>query len=157
MEALKNWAKGVYLLAVFSSVVMMIIPKRVEKQSRFVMELLMLLCIMAPVTGFVKNPIDRDRVAWNLQENDFGYDSLREFYEVESCRRVKELAEDLGLSVESVSVEVSGHTPNFSVGSITLRLSDLPHEEIASGLKDFLSAYFSINQDQICLEQFPDK
>jgi len=150
--SLKEWARGVYLLAVFSSAAILLIPKRMQKQSKFVIELLMLLCIMAPVAGLVGKSIDTASVAWNYREHDSNLTSLKTFYAQETGRRVKEMAISAGLPVDKVLVEALGLAPDFTC-RVTLFLSSAPDQDVADSFARFLSSYLSISLEHILFER----
>lgn len=152
MDSLKDWARGVYLLAVFSSAAILIIPKCMQKQSKFVIELLMLLCIMAPVARFAGKPLDASSAAWNYREHDSNLISLETFYTQETGRRVKEMAISAGLPVDKVSVEALGFAPRFSC-RVTLYLSSAPDRDVADSFARFLSSYLSIGPEDILFDQ----
>lgn len=152
MGSLKEWARGVYLLAVFSSAAILLIPKRMQKQSKFVIELLMLLCIMAPIAGLVGKPIDAASVAWNYREHDSNLTSLETFYAQETGRRVKEMAISAGLPVDKVLVEALGLAPDFTC-RVTLFLSSAPDQDVADSFARFLSSYLSISLEHILFER----
>ncbi len=77
MGSLKEWARGVYLLAVFSSAAILLIPKRMQKQSKFVIE-----TANAPVHNGADCRVGRQAnrcssVAWNYREHDSNLTSLK--------------------------------------------------------------------------------
>ncbi|MGI6628238.1 MAG: hypothetical protein ACOX4K_07840 [Bacillota bacterium] len=153
MEFLKEWARGVYLLAVLSSAAILMIPKSMQKQSKFVIELLMLLCIIAPVAGFIRKPIDAPSATWNYREQDYRDISLKAFYAGEVSRRVKDTAISVGLPVESVLVEVSGFAPGFTCSGINIYLSSPVEEGKTDSFARFLASYLAIDQSRIWFEQ----
>ncbi len=152
MESLKVWAKTVYLLAVISSAALLMIPRGMQKQSRFVIEMLMLLCILSPVVGFLGKSHDTAAITMNYREYDFGTASLETFYSREIERRVLEMSVAAGLPIDSVSAEVKGFAPNFQESGVTLYLSapvdDIEQEEL-DNFRKLLAAHLSMNIDNI--------
>ncbi len=159
MESLRAWAKTVYLVAVISSAALLMIPKTMQKQSKFVIELLLLLCILAPAAGFVTKPYDVAGIAWGYQERNSGSVSLELFYAREVERRVTEMGVVAGLPVHSVLVETEGFAPGFSGSKVTLYLTS-PVDETGSDtidrFRELLAAHLYISVDNICFEQFQD-
>lgn len=159
MESLKVWAKTVYLLAVISSAALLMIPRGMQKQSRFVIEMLMLLCILAPVAGFSGKFYDTATVTWNYGEYDFGAASLESFYSREIERRVMEMSIAAGLALDSVSVQVEGFAPNFQGSELILYLSS-PADEIEQDKLDnfckLLAAHLSMSIDNITCKYSQD-
>ncbi|MEX0975143.1 MAG: hypothetical protein WD024_07350 [Bacillota bacterium] len=147
MEALKVWARAIFLLAIFSSTVLLIVPKSMQKQSRFVAEMLLLLCVVAPLGGLLSAGT---RAA--LMQPDSGATaavqfSLGKFYAEETARRVTEIGQKAGLIVESVSVTTKD--AGFSLAEVLVRLKSQPEEERLHAFVESLSAYLGIQEDRL--------
>lgn len=159
MESLKAWAKGVYLVAVISSAALVLIPKSMQKQSKFVIELLLLLCILAPVAGFVGKPqqVAGLRLGQDTWEAD-GF-SLERFYALEVQRRVTQLALAAGLPIHSVQVEPAGVAPEFSATKLTLYLTVSLYEpdgEVLQKFRELIATQLDIDPGSIRFEGFQE-
>lgn len=125
MEAVREWARGVFVLAVFASTVMLLVPKSVIRQTRFVSELLLLLCVIAPLAGVLKGGTFGlpGRAAQTFA--DF---SLGDFYSAETARRIGELAITCGVEVKSVSVRTKDG--GFSLDTVSVSVSPCPDDRL---------------------------
>lgn len=159
MESLKSWAKTIYLVAVISSAALVLIPRSMQKQSKFVIELLLLLCIVAPVAGFVGKPHQVAGMTWTLEGWEPESFSLERFYASEVQRRAMEMGIAAGLPIHSVEVETQGLAPDFSGSKVCLYLS-APLDESDAGVmhsfKELLATHLGIDPENICFEQFQE-
>ncbi len=156
MESLKAWAKSIYLVAIVSSVAILMIPKSMQKQSKFVIELLLLLAILAPIAGFVNKSYDVPQVIWEYQDLDSGYVPLSIFYIKEIQRQVTQLAVAAGLPVHSVMVKAGGLPPDFSGSGITLYLNEPVNEQdqhVMDQFSELLASRFSISAERILYDR----
>ena len=158
MQSLKTWAKTVYLVAVLSSAALLMIPRSMQKQSKFVIELLLLLCILAPTANLARKSFDISEIPWDYH---FWYSDSASFetlYAREVERQVKELSSAAGFSVHSVHVEIGGFAPEFSVEKIILRLAhpidpqDLDRDQLAR----LFAARFSVKAEKVCFKGLED-
>lgn len=147
MEAVKVWARSIFLLAVFSSTVLLIVPKPMQKQSRFVAEMLILLCVVAPLGGLVSAGT-RDVLAPSNSSSPAGEEfSLGKFYAEETARRVTEIGQKTGLPV--LAVTVTTKESGFSLAGVLVRLAEQPDEEQLGAFTGSLSAYLGISKDKL--------
>jgi hypothetical protein len=147
VEAIKTWARSLFLLSIFSSTVLMIVPKSMQKQSRFVAEMLLLLCVMAPLAGLLSSG---SRASLLPSEPGSSYTqefSLGKFHAGETARRVTEIAERAGIPVESVKVTTGD--AGFSLVEVVVYLSDRPADETLRVFRETLGAYLGIRKDRL--------
>lgn len=147
MEAVKGWARSLFMLAIFSSTALLIVPRSMLKQARFVAEMLLLLCVIAPLAGLLRSingsaslpPLPATGSAWGF--------SLEQFHAEETARRVSEVATRAGLPVESVKVATKD--AGFSLAEVTVCLSAKPEDEELAAFRDTLGAYLGIRKDRV--------
>lgn len=148
MAAIKAWAKSLFVLAVFSSTVLLITPKSALKQARFVAEMLLLLCVIAPLAGLLGSTGTAVGAMPSLPGAEGAERfSLEEFYAGEIARRVIEIGSRAGIPVESVKVTTKD--AGFSLAEVEVYLSDLPGDEAVATFKDTLGAYLGIQKDKV--------
>ena len=149
MEAIKAWAKSVFILSVFASTVMLLVPKSMNKQAKFVSEMLLLLCVAAPLAGLLSG-------AGGIPaspELTFGESAppfaLNDYLVTETSRRVSEIASLAGISVDDVSVMPA--QSGYGIEGITITLSSPVIDEDGEALRETLSAYLSVPVDRVRL------
>ncbi len=147
MEAVKAWARSIFLLAVFSSTVLLVIPKSMQKQSRFVAEMLLLLCVIAPLGGLVSSGAQSALAPGNGAVAEGEATSFGDFYSSETARRVAEIGQAIGLSIESV--DVATKDSGFSLASVVVHLTDRPSDDELASFTEGLSAYLGIGKDKL--------
>ncbi|QUL98933.1 MAG: hypothetical protein IMF26_02345 [Candidatus Fermentithermobacillus carboniphilus] len=151
MEAIKEWARSVYLLAVFSSAVLLIVPKTMQRQARFVVEMLMLLCVLAPLFHLMPRPIETTVSSGSYVSGSYTA-SLERFYVAEVERRVREVGQGAGIAIRDVEVVVTGSAPGFRVGAVKVVLGRDLTEEEARRFREVTGAYLNIPPDRVALE-----
>ncbi|MGI6620069.1 MAG: hypothetical protein ACOX35_01270 [Bacillota bacterium] len=159
MESLKSWARTVYLVAVISSAALLMIPKSMQKQSKFVIELLLLLCIVVPPVGLVGKSHEVAGIRWDyadLAPEDF---SLERFYASEVQRRAVQMGLAAGLRIHSVEVEARGIAPDFSGTKVYVYLTgpiDESEAEVIQKFRELLATHLGIDPKHICFEQLQE-
>ncbi len=149
MEAIRTWARSLFLLSIFSSAALLIVPKPMQKQARFVAEMLLLLCVVAPLAGLLGSST---RAALLPSATDSGYAgqfSLGKFYAEETARRVTEIGQRAGVPVESVKVATGD--AGFSLTEVVIYLSNRPADETLRAFRETLGAYLGIPKDRLKL------
>ncbi len=147
MEAVKVWARSIFMLSVLSSTVLLIVPKSMQKQSRFVVEMLLLLCVIAPLSGLLGSGAQDALASTGLPSQSAEATSLGRFYAEETARRVSELGEKAGLSIAEVAVATKN--AGFSLAEVIVRLGANPSDEQMDAFTKSVSAYLGINQDRL--------
>jgi hypothetical protein len=159
VDSLKSWAKAVYLVAVVSSAALVMIPKSMQKQSKFVIELLLLLCILAPVAGFVSKPHQVAGVMWGQAGWAPDSFSLERFYATEVERRITQMGIAAGLPIHSVEVETRGFAPDFSGSKVCVYLMapvDEADAQVIHAFRELIATHLDLDPDNICFEQFQE-
>ncbi len=147
MEAVKLWARSIFLLAIFSSTVLLIIPKSMQKQSRFVAEMLLLLCVVAPL-GSLLGAGSRETLVPAVPGSSTTVQfSLEKFYADETARRVTEIGQKAGIPVEGVTVTTKDS--GFSLSEVVVRLAERPPDEQLTAFTESLSAYLGIQKNRL--------
>lgn len=147
MEAVKAWARSIFLLAVVSSTALLLVPKSMQKQSRFVAEMLILLCVIAPLATLVSATARETLVPGGLAAVVGEQPSLGKFYADETARRVTEIAQRTGLPV--VEVSVATKDSGFSLASVVVRLAEHPEGDRLTAFTGSLAAYLGIGNDKL--------
>ncbi len=147
MEAVKAWARAIFLLSVIGSTAMLIVPKSMQKQSRFVVEMLILLCVIAPLSGLIPRGTEAALAINGAAPAGDSPPSLSTFYANETARRVSEIGKQAGVPVLEVTVltESSG----FSLSAVVVRLREQPPEERLEAFTGSLAAYLGIGKDKL--------
>lgn len=149
MEAIKEWARSVYILAMLSSVVLLLVPRKMLRQVRFVAEIIMLLCILSPVLGAVLGAENLTIYSERFEPPESYSASLEKFYVGEIERRIKEIGNDAGIPVKSVRTNLSGFAPKFSVSSVSIYLSAPVEKDKTRKFRDLIAAYLGIDSSKI--------
>lgn len=147
MAAIKTWAKSLFVLAVFSSTVLLVTPKSMLKQARFVTELLLLLCVVAPLAGLLNsaNAAAALPQVWSVEGPDRF--SFEKFYAEETAKRVIEIGLRVGVPVDSVKVTTKDS--GFSLAGITVYLKDRPAGDALAVFRDSLGSYLGVPSDKV--------
>lgn len=154
MEFVKSWAKSVYVLAVLSSLVVVMAPRKMQKEIRFVLEIMVLLLLLTPlVTLFGKSPSFEN--TWTNTTDNLSrqnYLSLESFFRDETKRRILTISKTLGLTVDSVEVEVKGVFPNLTVSRLVVALNQPEDQESLENFRRSLQSYLGVPEESIVLE-----
>ena len=146
MEAIKSWAKSVFVLSILASTAMLLVPKSMSKQAKFAAEMLILLCVVAPLTGLLSGtssaPASPDLT---LGESTAPF-VLGNYLASETSRRAKEIVSLAGVSVDDVLV-VPKET-GYGIEEITITLASLSDED-EQALRATLSQCLSVPADTI--------
>jgi hypothetical protein len=148
VESVRDWARGLFLLAIFSSTVMLLVPKSMTKQVKFVSELLLLICVIAPLAGLVRSG-SAVGLPTSQVTTDFASFSLGEFYAKETAQRVRELGEKAGLSVESVEVRTKDGGLSLDEVSVVVAPGASPEE--LGAFREAIGIYAGIPEDKVML------
>lgn len=144
---MKVWARSIFLLAIFTSTALLIIPKSMQKQARFVAEMLVLLCVVAPLAGLV-NAGTREAMtptAPSLPSPEVS--ALGKFYADETARRVAEIGQRTGMPIVEVTATTSG--AGLSLAGVIVRVSEQPDDERFRAFAESLAAYLGISKDRL--------
>ncbi|MGE5580393.1 MAG: hypothetical protein ACM3WU_10150 [Bacillota bacterium] len=147
MEAVKVWARAIFLLSVIASTALLVVPKSMQKQSRFVVEMLILLCVIAPLHGLIPQGTEAALAPNGPPTAGQEVSSLGKFYANETARRVAEIGEQAGVPVLEVTV-LTGSS-GFSLSSVVVRLREQPSDERLSAFTGSLAAYLGIGKDRL--------
>lgn len=147
MEAVRGWAKSVFILSIFASTVMLLVPKSMSKQAKFAAEMLLLLCVVAPLAGLLSGagsiPVSPD-LTFGEPAQPF---ALGNYLVSETRRRVTEMASLAGIPADDVSVALS--QTGYGIEEIVLTLKSPVAEDDEEAFKATLSAYLSIPKDRV--------
>lgn len=145
MSGIKAWARSLVILAVFSSGALFLVPKGVQKQAKFVLEMLLLLCAIVPVVWIVPG-LGIAEKAWSastqVSGDNFG---VRQFFAKEMEAQVRETAKKLGMNA-SVTAQVAS---DLRLVSLTLTVDSVQDDETLHALKHSLATYMGISEDKI--------
>jgi len=147
VEAVKVWARAIFLLSVIASTALLVVPKSMQKQSKFVVEMLILLCVIAPLRGLIPRGTEAALSSNGLAGAGQEEPSLARCYANETARRVAEIGEQAGVPVLEVTVLTD--SSGFSLSSVVVRLSEQPSEERLNAFTASLSAYLGISKDRL--------
>lgn len=148
MESIRIWARGLFLLAVFSSTAMLLVPKSMVKQVKFVSELLLLLCVIAPIAALIRSEggIGLPSAQVPTVPDEF---SLSRFYSKETARRVAELGETTGVRVQSVNVVMKDG--GLALGEVAVVVGPGATGEQLAAFKEAVRIYAGIPKDNVRL------
>jgi hypothetical protein len=152
MSSIKEWARTIYLVSVFSALALLIVPRSMLKQVRFVVEMLLIFCILAPLINAVLGG-GPETVLMNGSFDLPGSLNMASYYTMETGRRIKETGLSLGLPVDNVEIKVSGTGPGFRVTSISVDVSESPEPETENAFVQALSAYIGVDEDRITIRK----
>lgn len=146
MEAVKVWARSLFLVSIFSSTALLLVPKSMQRQARFVAEMLILLCVVAPLARVLSSPAAP--ALWSSVQPVLAEEaSLGEFYTRETARMVAEIGRRAGIPVKTVKVSV-GDT-GLSLSEVAVYLSEPTSPDSAQTFKDAVAAYLGIPKDKV--------
>ena len=146
MEAVKDWARSLFLLSIFSSTALLLVPKSMQRQARFVAEMLILLCVVGPLASLFSSGA-RTALPSAFQLTGSGETSLGEFYAQETARRVAEIAQKAGIPVKTVNVTTSD--TGLSLKQVAVYLSDQTPEETLAAFRETVAAYLGVPRDKL--------
>jgi hypothetical protein len=149
VETIRTWARSLFLLSIFSSTVLLIVPKSMQKQARFVAEMLLLLCVVAPLSGLLASG---SRAALLPSASGAGYPqqfSLGKFHAEETARRVIEIGQRTGIPVETVKVTTGD--AGFSLVEVVVYLAGQPPDDTLRSFRETLGAYLGLQRDKLKL------
>jgi len=155
LDFLKTWARSIYVLSVLSSVVILLSPKRMQKEVRFVLEMLILLCIIAPLISLLGKPLDKRVGAIGGTLSETSQATLEKFYEDEMARRIRELGLKANIPIAAVTLKIQGSFPAFKVGFVDIRLERPVDKEEIEAFRGSLSAYLGISREDVLVEVKP--
>jgi hypothetical protein len=149
LESVRVWARGLFLLSVFASTVMLLVPKSVIRQAKFVSELLLLLCVIAPLAGILRSgtpnlPLRAEETFTDL--------SIGEFYEAETARRIRELAEECGVEIKAVSVNTKDG--GFSLDKVDVTVMPGPGDDRLEAFREAIRIYMGISREKVEIAVF---
>lgn len=145
MESVKAWARGVFLVAVFSSTVMLLVPKSFIKQAKFVSEMLLLLCVIVPLAGLLRSgTAGPQRTSLPTAFTDF---SLGQFYSMETAQRIAELAGKCGVETQEVSVTTKDG--GFSLDRVLVAVMPGSPEDRLETFREAIGVYTGIPEDKV--------
>lgn len=147
MEAVKAWARSIFLLSIISSTALLIVPKPMQKQSRFVAEMLILLCVIAPLGGLIGAGTREALATPGLPSQPEEGSSLGKFFAEETARRVTEIGLRTGIPVLEVTVATKDR--GFSLAEVVVRFEKQPPEEQMKAFTEGLGAYLGIGKDKV--------
>jgi hypothetical protein len=143
LESVREWARGIFLLAVFASTVMLLVPKSVMRQAKFVSELLLLLCVIAPLAGILRTGTPGLPRSASETFSDF---SLGEFYSNETARRIEELGQKCGVEIKAVSV--STKDGGFSLDRVDVEVMQASGDRLAA-FREAIEIYTGIPGEKV--------
>ncbi|HHW27825.1 MAG TPA: hypothetical protein GXX23_10920 [Firmicutes bacterium] len=149
MEAIKSWAKSVFMLSMFASTVMLLVPKSMQKQAKFAAEMLLLLCVVAPVVGLLSGARSvpaSPGFTWSESVPPF---ALGDYLVSETERRVTEMASIAGIPLDRVSVVPSRE--GYGIEEVRVVLKSPVSDQEGEAFKGTLAAYLSIPADKVFL------
>jgi hypothetical protein len=126
---------------------MLLVPKSMSKQAKFASEMLLLLCVVAPLAGLLTG----DGSVSVLPDLTFGESaqpfSLGNYLVSETERRVTEMASIAGIPADDVSVTLS--ETGYDIEEITLTLESFVPVDEEEAFRRTLSAYLSVPTDRV--------
>lgn len=143
MDAICSWAKGLFLLSVFTAAVILVAPKSMRTKVQFVCEIILVLCATAPLLGFVRTgeltlPASVSREIEPLP-------SLGDFLVTETARRVREIGRLLEIGVGEVAVE----TDRGGLSLTGIRVTIEADADAAQEFGEALGLFAGIPKDKI--------
>lgn len=147
MAAIRTWAKSLFVLAVFSSAVLLVTPKSAQKQARFVAEMLLLLCVIAPLAGLLTSAGASAGTPSLPDVQGSEQFSLEKFYAEETARRVIEIGVRAGVPVDKVKVTTKD--AGFSLAGITVYLKERVPDDAVNAFTSSLGAYLGIGKGEV--------
>lgn len=148
MESVKVWARGLFLLAVFSSTALLLVPKSMVKQAKFISELLLLLCVIAPVANVLRSGSLGGLPSSRAPAGPAG-SSLGDFYVRETAQRVTQLGAKAGVRVKSV--QVATKDGGLALSRVTAVIGPGAADETVNAFKEAVSIYAGISEDKVAI------
>ncbi len=151
MAAIKVWARSIFVLSVLTSTALILVPKSMQKQARFVTEMLILLCIVAPLAGLMRN------VGLHTDVTGYQWDEINQpavletFLASETEKRVLQISADAGIAVSGVEAQAS--KGGFTLDHVKIWAEDEVSESSEESLVATLSAFLGVPQDKITIIQ----
>ncbi len=152
MAAVKTWARSVFILSVFSSTALLLVPRSMNKQAKFVVEMLILLCVIAPLTGLFPGAVEALMPDGYPGEAPAG-SSLESFLASETSRRVKEIASQAGVPIKEVVTTVQ--KGGFALAEVKVWLAQEISWETESQFASTLAAFLGVSEVAVTVVQ-PD-
>jgi hypothetical protein len=118
-----------------------------QKQTRFVAEMLILLCVVAPLGGLVSSGTKAAVLPSGSGASVAGEFSMGKFYADETARRVAEIGETAGIPVQSVTVTT--RDSGFSLAEVLVKVAEQPEEGRMRAFTESLTAYLGIGKDRL--------
>ncbi len=151
MAAIKVWARSIFVLTVFSSTALLLVPKSMTKQAKFVVEMLLLLCVIAPLAGLFR---DGGRSALTSGDSWGEVSSpaaLEKFLASETRRRILEMGAKANIPIEDAkAVAAKG---GFTLAEVKIWLKDSVPLDTIKPFVATLSAYLGVPEDTVTVIQ----
>ena len=147
LAAIKVWARSIFVLSVLTSTALILVPKSMQKQARFVTEMLILLCIVAPLASLMRNTDFQSHVAGYQWDELNQPAALETFLASETKRRVLQISGDAGIEV--IDVEASASKGGFTLDYVKIWSKGQVPEGAKESLVKTLSAFLGVPRDKI--------
>ncbi len=151
MAAIKLWARSIFVLSVLTSTALVLVPKSMQKQARFVTEMLILLCIVAPLASLMRNVGLQSDIAQYQWDELNQPQTLETFLALETERRVLQITNDAGIPV--LDVEALASKGGFTLAQVKIWSKDRVPEGAKESFVATLSAYLGVPKDKITVIQ----
>lgn len=139
-----------FVLAVFSSAALLVVPPSMARHARFVAEMVILLCLIAPLSGIVATGTDLSRTV-SVQGISSGSFSLSRFYAQELESRIRQIGQRAGIPIESVKVAAAGG--GLTLTGVTVSVSEKLDSALEAAFRDALAAYVGLRRDSVVIVQ----
>ncbi len=149
MSAVKTWARSLLVLAVFSSGALFVVPRSMLRQAKFVIEMVLLLCVIVPVSFLPR--VETSHAPWNQAATvpgDAEPFSIERFYARETETRVEEIARKLKIPLAGVSVSTGS---GLRLSAITVLVETMPEEETLQAFRQSLISYMGIPAEKVII------
>jgi hypothetical protein len=151
--AIKAWARSIFVLTVFSGTVLLLVPKSMTKQAKFVVEMLLLLCVVAPLAGLFRGN-DRSVLTLGASWKEVSSSvSLERFLASETSRRVLEMGARADIPIDHV--EAVPDAGGFTLVAVKIWLKESVPPDTLDPFMATLSAYLGVPRDTVTIIQ-PD-
>lgn len=124
------------------------VPRSMLRQARFVIEMVLLLCVIAPAIGFLPR-VEMAGASWNptaAVPGDAEPFSIERFYARETESRVEEIARRLKIPLAGVSVSIGS---GLRLSAITVLVEAMPEEDVLQVFKQSLTSYMGIPGEKV--------
>lgn len=144
LQAVREWARSVYVVSVVASIAVLLLPKRYAKHGRFVAEMLILVCVLSPIAK-LSNVSQQElfRSTFSGQE----VSPSGEFYARQVEDGIRGIANSLGLTVGEVELEIKDGSGEFA--RVIICLERPAGEDAIKALKKTVAAWFGMDEASV--------